>query len=46
MFWDRRTYANHAQPNQVAKVLAEAAYLSPVTHRLHSVPATSAGARL
>lgn len=46
MFWDRRTYANHAQPNQVAKILAEAAYLSPVTQPLHSVPATSSGARL
>jgi hypothetical protein len=46
MFWDRRTYANHAQPNQVAKVLAEAAYLSPVTYRLHSVTATPAGSRL
>jgi hypothetical protein len=45
MFWDRRTYANHAQPNQVAKILAEAAYLSPVTPRLHPVPATSSVAR-
>jgi hypothetical protein len=46
MFWDRRTYANHAQPNQVAKILAEAAYLAPVTHRLHSLPASAGGARL
>ena len=44
MFWDRRTYAHHAQPNQVAKILDEAAYLAPVTYRLHSVSATSAGA--
>ncbi|MDF2825796.1 MAG: hypothetical protein K0R68_3204 [Mycobacterium sp.] len=46
MFWDRRTYANHAQPNQVARILSEAAYLAPVTHELSSVPAASAGARL
>ena len=46
MFWDRRTYANHAQPNQVAKVLAEAAYLAPMTYGLRPVPATSSGARL
>jgi hypothetical protein len=46
MFWDRRTYANHAQPNQLAKVLTEAAYLAPVTYGLHELPATSAGARL
>ncbi|MGB3481182.1 MAG: hypothetical protein WBB07_03070 [Mycobacterium sp.] len=45
MFWDRRTYANHAEPHQVAKVLTEAAYLAPVSHRLHSVPTTSAGSR-
>lgn len=46
MFWDRRTYANHAQSVQVAKIRAEATYLSPVAHRLHSVTATPAGARL
>ena len=46
MFWDRRTYANHAQPNQVARILSEAAYLAPVTHQLHPVPAASSGARL
>jgi hypothetical protein len=46
MFWDRRTYANHAQPNQVSRIMTEAAYLAPVTQRLRSVPTASSGARL
>lgn len=43
MFWDRRTYANHAQPKQVAKIVTEAAYLAPVTSGLRPVPAAIAG---
>jgi hypothetical protein len=31
MWWDRRTFANHAEPEQVSKILRETAVVSRLT---------------
>jgi hypothetical protein len=44
MFWDRRTFARHAQPQQILKTIEETSYLTPDDHWLPTVPALSSGA--
>jgi hypothetical protein len=45
MFWDRTTFARHAQPQQILKTIEEATHLTPDAHCLATVPAVSNGAR-
>jgi hypothetical protein len=33
MWWDRRTFANHGEPDQVAKILAEMSNVTRLAYR-------------